>query len=505
MKVSFIYKTKTFNFNIKNDVSIITLKNRVSKLIQKDKSSFDLIYKDKILSENNSTLFQIAKNETNVAIIVSLKNKTNKKYVSRNNDLEFPLLSLSNQSNPIKTVNEEADNNLKLKLNDSDISNNSSSKEFNGYSKGNVGHSQTSRKVKYITRNKVFEDIYNKKEENIINLMEDLKNKILEYDDVLYQNFKNKYDKDNRQLLLYENNILKFKDKQIKFLKKLVNYFNKSEASFFSIGKINLEEFYYELYNYGGNGTSNTFIQNYPMKIEKKIIINNIKSKNSSEEKFPKIPNIKIKEGILLKSIKLSKDSSYDTEDDDIIEGKKDKPLVNKKVNKEKKNKINIKQIFRNNTEPELNFENTSINERNQKEEKEEKIIQEINSSLIEENSKNSKKVENQIKIPRTNKLNLSQRGKINLDQKKINVLFEISENKDENIENNSEVESSIDNVKEKKAKKKEIIERNLIERKKSMIVRPRNLNFGYKSILRDKKTTLRLKKLGNAFSDFII
>ena len=244
MKVSFIYKTKTFNFNIKNDVSIITLKNRVSKLIQKDKSSFNLIYKDKILSENNSTLFQIAKNETNVAIIVSLKNKTNKKYVSRNNDLEFPLLSLSNQSNPIKTVNEEADNNLKLKLNDSDISNNSSSKEFNGYSKGNVGHSQTSRKVKYITRNKVFEDIYNKKEENIINLMEDLKNKILEYDDVLYQNFKNKYDKDNRQLLLYENNILKFKDKQIKFLKKLVNYFNKSEASFFSIGKINLEEFY---------------------------------------------------------------------------------------------------------------------------------------------------------------------------------------------------------------------------------------------------------------------
>ena len=241
------------------------------------------------------------------------------------------------------------------------------------------------------------------------------------------------------------------------------------------------------------------------MKIEKKIIINNIKSKNSSEEKFPKIPNIKIKEGILLKSIKLSKDSSYDTEDDDIIEGKKDKSLMNKKVNKEKKNKINIKQIFRNNTEPELNFENTSINERNQKEEKEEKIIQEINKLLIEENSKNSKKVENQIKISRTNKLNLSQRGKINLDQKKINVLFEISENKDENVENNSEVESSIDKIKEKKVKKKEIIERNLIERKKSMIVSPRNLNFGYKSILRDKKATLRLKKLGNTFSDFII
>jgi hypothetical protein len=253
MKVSFIYKNNTFNFNIRKDVSIISLKNKASKLIQKDKSSFDLIYKDKILTENNSTLFQIAKNETNVPILISLKDENTKKSLSKNNELEFPLLSLSNQSNPINTVNEEVENNLKL--NESEISHNSSfsSNEMNGYPIENAGYFQSSKKLKYITRNKVFQDIYNKKEENIINLLEDLKNKILEYDDVLYQNFKNKYDKDNRQLILYENIILKFKDKQIKFLQKLVNYFNKKEATFFSIGKINLEEFYHELYNYGGN------------------------------------------------------------------------------------------------------------------------------------------------------------------------------------------------------------------------------------------------------------
>ena len=91
------------------------------------------------------------------------------------------------------------------------------------------------------------------------------------------------------------------------------------------------------------------------------------------------------------------------------------------------------------------------------------------------------------------------------MDQKKINVLFEISENKDENEEIISITDSSIDNVKEKKAKKKEVIERNLRERKKTMIINPINSNIGYKSKLRAKKTTLRLKKLGNTFSDFII
>ena len=522
MKVSFIYKNNTFNFNIRKDVSIISLKNKASKLIQKDKSSFDLIYKDKILTENNSTLFQIAKNETNVPILISLKDENTKKSLSKNNELEFPLLSLSNQSNPINTVNEEVENNLKLKLNESEISHNSSfsSNEMNGYPIENAGYFQSSKKLKYITRNKVFQDIYNKKEENIINLLEDLKNKILEYDDVLYQNFKNKYDKDNRQLILYENIILKFKDKQIKFLQKLVNYFNKKEATFSSIGKINLEEFYHELYNYGGNGTSNTFIQNNSMKLDKKIFINNIKPVNSSAEKFPKIPNIKSKGWILHKSIKLTNDSSYDNNDDEIIEEKKDKYLVNKKLNKEKKNEINIKQISRSNTEPELNFESTSTNKKNQKEQKEEKFqteekaqteekeekkIQEINTSLNEENSKIDKKVENQIKKPKSNKIRLSHRDKPILDQKKINVLFEISENKDENEEIISITDSSIDNVKEKKAKKKEVIERNLRERKKTMIINPINSNIGYKSKLRAKKTTLRLKKLGNTFSDFII
>ena len=53
MYINFIYKNNTFNFNIKKDVSITYLKNLVSKMIEKDKSSFDLFYNNKILSENN--------------------------------------------------------------------------------------------------------------------------------------------------------------------------------------------------------------------------------------------------------------------------------------------------------------------------------------------------------------------------------------------------------------------------------------------------------------------
>ena len=82
--------------------------------------------------------------------------------------------------------------------------------------------------------------------------------------------------------------------------------------------------------------------------------------------------------------------------------------------------------------------------------------------------------------------------------------MFQISENKQENSEIESEEDSNIDNVKYKKEIKKEVIERNLKERKRSMII-PNDSRIGYKVKMRDKKTTLRLKKLGNFYSDFVI
>ena len=49
MFINFIYKNNTFTFNVKKEVSITYLKNLASKMIQKDKESFDLFYNNKIL------------------------------------------------------------------------------------------------------------------------------------------------------------------------------------------------------------------------------------------------------------------------------------------------------------------------------------------------------------------------------------------------------------------------------------------------------------------------
>ena len=161
MNVFFIYKNNTFNFNIKKDVSITYLKNLVSKMIQKDKSSFDLFYNNKILAENCYTLFQVAKNETNVPIIVSLKNNNNiKKVNSTDKKLKLPVLTQINQINHFKTEGDVIDNNINTNLNDSEIFSNSFSKDLNQFIKGTGGQK---KKIKYTTINKVFEDIYNKK------------------------------------------------------------------------------------------------------------------------------------------------------------------------------------------------------------------------------------------------------------------------------------------------------------------------------------------------------
>ena len=108
MKVFFVYKNNTFEFTIKKDVTIASLRNRVSKLIQKDESSFDLIYNNKILPENNSTLFQIAKNETNVPIIISLRDSdgNSKKSNSMDKSIKLPLLTEPIQINQIKWINQ---------------------------------------------------------------------------------------------------------------------------------------------------------------------------------------------------------------------------------------------------------------------------------------------------------------------------------------------------------------------------------------------------------------
>ena len=137
MNVFFIYKNKTFGFEMKKDVSVSYLKKIVSNMIKKDKASIDLYYRNQILSQNNSTLFAIAKNETNVSITVLLnKNKSDKTYIIKHK-MELPLLSQSSLINPMKTEisdydDKEENNKLHLNSNKSETSSDYS-KDVNKY------------------------------------------------------------------------------------------------------------------------------------------------------------------------------------------------------------------------------------------------------------------------------------------------------------------------------------------------------------------------------------
>ena len=173
MNIHFIYKKNTFNFNIKKDVSISYLKRLVSKVIEKDNSSFDLFYNNKIISEKNGTLSQIEDSKKNMTIIITLKKNNNKEKSTPNNKkIKLPLLNISNRINPIKTESDVKNN---LFSNNSEIESDSSLKDLKDYAKTNsrINYKTKTlqRKNEYISKNTVFEDVYNAKEEEIFNLM----------------------------------------------------------------------------------------------------------------------------------------------------------------------------------------------------------------------------------------------------------------------------------------------------------------------------------------------
>ena len=469
MLMYFIYKNNTFNFSIKNDVSITYLKNLASKMIKQDKSSFDLFYNNKILSETDSSLFHISNKEANIPIIISLK-----KNHSGNKEVKLPLLTLPNKSN--------------LNLNESDIYTESFSREMNNFSKNYSNKKNGKIKLKekkdeYISINTVFEDVYNSKDDEIFLLMKNLANKILELDNTLYKKFKTSYSKDNTQLLLFEQNILNFKDKQIKYFKKLINYFDNTDSSFFSKGKFNLDEFYLELSNYNNNrniNINNTYytkintnnknsidfnnnISKSAKKELKKISTKSLKIESYLERKLPNISIIKSSDdnNNIYNSNKISENSESS---DEIIKEKIDKIdtiLKNKKIidNKIKKDiYLNKSTKIQGNTKLELkkNLMNFDINEKSNKNNN--NILNKKNITIINE--------ENDIIDEKNSFKELNYRNKtINASENKaINKIENKTEN---NIKKKSEkkIDNKVDNKLDNKIKNKSVnINQNIVE-----------------------------------------
>ena len=135
MNINLIYQNNSFNFDLRKDISINYLEDLTSKLINKDKSSFELLYKDSILSENKNILLKdIVKTEKNISINISTKIK------SKN---MFPKIKLIKNINNSDNSNEASNN-----LNETEISKSMTENSINYFQ--NLSRNKLSKKEKLI-------------------------------------------------------------------------------------------------------------------------------------------------------------------------------------------------------------------------------------------------------------------------------------------------------------------------------------------------------------------
>ena len=252
MNVNLLYQGNNYNFDLRKDIDIKYIYGLASKLISKDISTFELFYKNENLSDyQESTLLKdLANDNNNINITISSKDSIN----LLSSDKIKKLKKIKDFEQTKNSVNI---NDLKIMLTTPPI--------ISSINSRNKNPKKPKKSLEYISENKVFEDIYNSKENEIICLMNDLSQKLKEYDDVLYKIYKNKSERSNNEVTLYEKNIIDFKNSQISFLKKLLKYFKTSEKNFLS-GELSLTDFYIELKQYNNPKTINITKSNFNKK-----------------------------------------------------------------------------------------------------------------------------------------------------------------------------------------------------------------------------------------------
>ena len=435
MNINLIYRNNSFNFDLRSDISISYLEDLASKLISKDKSSFELVYNEEILSENKKLLLKdVIKPKVNEPINIYIN--TFEKQVKQKQI--FPKIKLFN--NVItKPDNYESKNN-NIFLNETEISQSlseNSLKLFHNFSRNNF---KKKKKVEFTTQNKVFEETYNSKDNELFSLLKTLSQKIKEYDDILYKKNKNNISKNNIELITYENNIIAFKDKQIKFIKKLLNFFDNKDISILSEKNNDLDEFYSELKQYDNKNYFERIQKKKNIDIIKKqllspINLNNDKSCSFSNKELPLLMNNNKNSSKFLfnSSIKKNNNSEKVFKNE---EEKKDKIFLNSEKNKNKK-----KPIFDKNTNGKLHFKINYQEEKNYK-------------TIDDNKNKNNKTLLKKNSIGNTTKSNTnpseisnSNSAKPQDKTKKINIILpktlnnnnneEKQKNKNNNIKNN--------------------------------------------------------------------
>ena len=360
MNINLIYKGKNYNFDLRKDITLKYIQNLVSKLISKNSSTIELMYKNSNLGEYPETtlLKDITKDDTAISITITLKenNEKKKKKVLQDSKEKADLSNISN-----------------LKLNPN-------SQEIESKNKISISFYQNKKHKKtkdYISENKVFEDIYIIKDKEIISLMDNFSQKIREYDDILYKKYKNNSKRDNIELSIYEKSIIDFKDNHINYLKKLINYFDNSEDNFLT-GNLPLTQFYSDLKQYdAANKTSysnsNFSISNSNYKHKNNLSRDNMKlkltdsTKNKREKnKLPLLTNNKIPKLKLFfqkneKTRNNTKGNESSSDSDSIIKNNYSNNDF-KKINSNSNNKNNLSAIksFKEKEKLNLNLNNIS-------------------------------------------------------------------------------------------------------------------------------------------------
>ena len=550
MNINLIYQNNSFNFDLRKDISIKYIEDLASKLINKDKSSFELLYKDNILSENkNSLLKDIVETETNIPININTKYPI--KQLKKSKKI-FPKIKLFNSKN-IGDNNDLKNNNLLW--NDAEISQSlseNSIKVFQNLSKYKL---KNKNKIEYTTQNKVFEEIYNAKDNEISNLMKNLSQKIKEYDDVLYKRNKNNYNKsNNNELITFEKKIIDFKDKQIQYLKKLIGFFEPTKKNDFSSQSIDidLDELYNELSsydnkNYSGQNKKNNDITNIGIDKKERKMLSPIREKDyaNSNKELPLIINKSINKGNKIyfseKRFNIENINKEEKKDKSLFfsqnnnkiklrnnNNTKEKlfksiDIQEEKINKTKdNNKFNInkrylkKNSIGNTTKANTNQSENSISSKPQEKKNGVSVIMPKKINNKENNNQNSNTQRNKKKelFKRVNTIQ-----NINYNKNKVSTLFEISESYLK--EKESESDTYKDNLSESKSSENndskgdnflsdnddiKKLKSNLNKQKKSINYSLiKNSKIGYLIKAKHRKVSQRIKKLGNNANDFLI
>ena len=479
MNINLIYQGVNYNFDLRKDTNIKYIRDLASKLISKDSSSFELLYKNENLSEyGNATLIKdLIKDDKNICIIIWEKNKN--KPIKNDENKKLKKIRDFDQVRNTSHMND-----TKIMLNSPLITpinskNKSMNKNFNQI------RIKKRKSKEYITENTVFEDIYNLKEKEIFSLMKSLTQKIKEYDGALYKKYKNNLIA-NKKLSGFEKVIIDYKDKQISFLKKVNEYFS-NEYDFFS-GEIQLDEFCNELKKYNNpknivmlkndnndnisfNNINGKNISKINTKIKFSGNINNYNKRNIKEnKKLPLLSNTKIKNNrYFLSDNKNMNNNTINSEDSDNSNFKEENIFLNSKFNSDNRPQKN-KNIIKENKKEALNKTESNAQNINSN-----KAYKALEKNIINNNNKKTKNsiYNNTISLSNTNdntttsqnttiqpknknsilgnriNLNLIYKTKTNqsnqrintlanIKKNKIDILFETeNENKPDNISNN--------------------------------------------------------------------